>query len=80
MSSKDRLEIRNWVKNNPGVHPKLREFFQVLDRDLKANNVWSTTTTTTSTTTTTTSSSSTTSSTSSSTTTTTSSTTTTTTA
>jgi hypothetical protein len=63
MSSKDRLEIRNWVKNNPGVHPKLREFFEVLDRDLKANNVWSTTTTTTSTTTTTTSSTTTSSST-----------------
>jgi len=78
MSSKDRLEIRNWVKNNPGVHPKLREFFQVLDRDLKANNVWSTTTTTTSTTTTSSTTTSSSSTTSSSTTTTTSSTTTTT--
>lgn len=53
MSSKDRLEIRNWVKNNQGLPPQLREFFEVLDRDLKANNIWSTTTTTTHTTTTT---------------------------
>jgi len=71
MSSKDRLEIRNWVKTNQGLPPQLREFFEVLDRDLRANDVWSTTTTTTSSTTTTTSSSSTTSSTTSSSTTTT---------
>jgi len=65
MSSKDRKEIREWVQTNPGVHPKLREFFTALDKDLRANDIWSTTTTTTSSTTSTTSTTSSTSSTSS---------------
>lgn len=50
MSSKDRLELRKFMKENPGMHPKMREYFEVLDRDLRANDIWSTTTTTTTTT------------------------------
>lgn len=43
-------KIRDWVKENPGVPPQMREYFTKLD-DLVS---WPTTTTTTSTTTTTT--------------------------
>lgn len=46
-SNDNRNRLRNWVKTNPGLQPELREFFQILDRDLKSNDVWSTTTTTT---------------------------------
>jgi len=72
MSTKDRRELRRYMSENLGRTPEERAYFTALDRDLAANDVWSTTTTTTSSTTTTTSStSSTTTSTSSTTTTTT---------
>lgn len=79
MSTKDKLEIRQWVQTNPGLPPQLREYFQALEARLRTNNIWPTTTTTTSSTTSTTSSSSSTSSSTSTTSSTTSSTTTTTT-
>ena len=48
MSIKDRMELRNWMKTNPGLPSEFREFFNVLDRDLRTNDIWSTTTTTSS--------------------------------
>ena len=48
MSTKDRMELRNWMKTNPGLPSQFREFFNVLDRDLRTNDIWSTTTTTSS--------------------------------
>lgn len=43
-------EVRKWMQENPGVHPKMREYFKALDEQV----TWPDTTTTTSTTTTTT--------------------------
>lgn len=51
MSSKDRKELRDFMKTNPAVSPQMREYFTALDRDLRANDIWSTTTTTSTTTT-----------------------------
>jgi len=58
MSSKDRFELRKFMMHNPGLPPQMREYFTALDRDLRANGIWSTTTTSTSSTTSTTSSTS----------------------
>ena len=57
MSTKDRKELRDFMKKNPGLPARMREYFTVLDRDLRANDIWSTTTTTTTSTTTSTSTS-----------------------
>jgi len=58
MSSKDRIELRKFMKTNPGIPARMREYFEQLDKDLRSNNIWSTTTTTTTSTTTSTSSTS----------------------
>lgn len=51
MSSKDYLELRKFMSENPGNGTgRQREYFEALDARLRANNIWPTTTTTTSTT------------------------------
>ena len=50
MSSKDYLELRKYMSENPGNPAIEREYFEALDARLRANNIWPTTTTTTSTT------------------------------
>jgi len=52
MSSKDRIELRKFMKTNPGIPARMREYFTQLDKDLRSNDIWSTTTTTTTSTTT----------------------------
>ncbi len=46
-----RQDLKDFVEENPGIHPKLREYFEYLNDEVVT---WPTTTTTTSTTTTTT--------------------------
>lgn len=51
MSSKDYLELRNWMKSNPGRPPEERAYFTALDASLRSAGVWPTTTTSTTSTT-----------------------------
>ena len=62
MSTKDHRELRRFMSQNPGRHPEERLYFQRLDVQLAANDIWPTTTTSTTSTTSTSSSTTTTSS------------------
>lgn len=46
MSSDQKRANRNWMKNNPGHPPQMREYFQELDANLSTSDIWVTTTTT----------------------------------
>lgn len=53
LTAKEVYAIRNWAKNNPGIHPEQRRWNQLVDSALSSLGAFLTTTTTSTTTTTT---------------------------
>ena len=60
IGAREAYHLRDFAKNNPGIHPQLRKFFQLIDETIMGSDSPFPTTTTTTTTSSTTSSSSTT--------------------